>query len=109
MAPKGEIPSFQIYFFYFIKFFKVVCGRMQSGYGCTTDGEYTAGYASDAARCGDVCENLGLEGCCEWQDDHSRCVFQPNDDAVSVDSGRSSYRDLRSAAYCSSALQGKLK
>ena len=90
---------------------------MTAGYGCTTDGEYEAGNvegSGKAASCGEVCEKLGLEGCCEWQHDHQKCMFQPNDNAVSVDSGRSGWMRwgsdkpyLRSAAYCSSDSQGK--
>ena len=74
---------------------------MKNKYGCSTDGEFIAGSAEDAASCGSVCENLGLKGCCEWQHGWEKCMFQPNDDTVETTDASTS------AAYCSSDHQGK--
>ena len=55
---------------------------MVNNQGCTTAGEFTAGTASDAYHCAEVCETLNRNGCCEWQTDWQRCVFQPNDVSI---------------------------
>jgi len=66
----------------------VQCGTLAKGQGCTTEGEYTAGPASDWHQCGRVCQALNKEGCCEWQPDWQRCVFQPKDKVTTPNAGR---------------------
>jgi len=78
------------------KWFRVPfkCYNMRRWKGCTTKGEFTAGKASNARECGKVCAALSRSGCCEFQTDHRRCVFQPNDGWTRSDS------KIRFAAMC---------
>jgi len=62
------------------------CGSMVRHQSCSTDGQFTAGTASDQNQCAEVCETLNREGCCEWQSDHQKCLFQPNDASIPDDS-----------------------
>merc|ERR550525_1413278 len=66
------------------------CGTMINGRGCSSEGEYKVGNADNAADCVPFCEKQNLAGCCEWQHDWKKCMYQPRDTSTSVsDKGRS--------------------
>lgn len=75
------------------------CDKMENYRGCTTQGEYTAGTAKNMKECGNVCKSLGRPGCCEWQPDHTRCVFQPDDQKTHHDHGRGAAMCYYQAKY----------
>lgn len=60
-----------------VKLKTISCTRMKIRQSCPTKGEFTAGRAWNSQQCAEVCESLGQVGCCEYQTDHRRCVFNP--------------------------------
>ena len=87
---------------------------MRKRYACTAYGEVNASpedtMVSDAPSCRLKCDKLGQIGCCEWQQEHKKCVFQPNDDAVRDHKQLNEPGDYRYAAYCTLefSVSGKL-
>jgi len=61
--------------------------RIQPGGSLITQMTSSSGNDSGEGTCKLMCENMGIQGCCEYQWDHQECYFTPFASSTESDSG----------------------